>query len=208
MRYGERIRIVGNPMAKDEPLDASGGEKPLHLESCPRTVTDFAVQSRHQLVVMTEKEAHSTAWRIVDPDPLKRGGLEGQPIPADQPVVIEHVDTHQALCCEPYAHINDFGKESEVSAHNECSKGSSHRLSGFHQGIPEVFKEKRCMDENVWHIAHGTKVEELPFTDHGSQAARCVLEKALRHCAKHGDNVSHVLERVRAIHFRSLLRQI
>lgn len=64
LHYGEKLRIMANPMVQGEALDASGGSRALCLYSRPVTTTHFAKLSRHQLVAFTDHAGYDSVWQV------------------------------------------------------------------------------------------------------------------------------------------------
>ena len=64
LHYGEKLRIMANPMVQGEALDASGGSRALYLYSRPVTTTHFAKLSRHQLVAFTDHAGYDSVWQV------------------------------------------------------------------------------------------------------------------------------------------------
>ena len=65
LHYGQKLRIVANPMVQGETLDGLGGSRPLYLYSRPVGTTHFAKYSRHQLVAFTDRASYDTVWQVV-----------------------------------------------------------------------------------------------------------------------------------------------
>lgn len=65
LHYGQKLRIVANPMVQGEMLDGIGGSRPLYLYSRPVGTTHFAKYSRHQLVAFTDRASYDSVWQVV-----------------------------------------------------------------------------------------------------------------------------------------------
>lgn len=65
LHYGQKLRIVANPMVQGETLDGSGGSRPLYLYSRPVGTTHFAKYSRHQLVAFTDRASYDSVWQVI-----------------------------------------------------------------------------------------------------------------------------------------------
>ena len=63
LHYGQKLRIVANPMVQGEMLDGVGGSRPLYLYSRPAGTTHFAKYSRHQLVAFTDRASYDSVWQ-------------------------------------------------------------------------------------------------------------------------------------------------
>lgn len=64
LHYGQKLRIIANPMVQGETLDGVGGSRPLYLYSRPVGTTHFAKFSRHQLVALTDRASYDTVWQV------------------------------------------------------------------------------------------------------------------------------------------------
>lgn len=64
LHYGQKLRIIANPMVQGETLDGLGGSRPLYLYSRPVGTTHFAKFSRHQLVALTDRASYDTVWQV------------------------------------------------------------------------------------------------------------------------------------------------
>lgn len=64
LHYGQKLRIMANPMVQGESLDASGGSRALYLYSRHVSTTHFAKLSRHQLVAFTDRASYDSVWQV------------------------------------------------------------------------------------------------------------------------------------------------
>lgn len=64
LHYGQKLRLVANPMVQGETLDGVGGSRPLYLYSRPVGTTHFAKFSRHQLVAFTDRASYDSVWQV------------------------------------------------------------------------------------------------------------------------------------------------
>ena len=64
LHYGQKLRIVANPMTQGECLDGLGGTRPLYLYSRPVGTTHFAKFSRHQLVAFTDRASYDSVRQV------------------------------------------------------------------------------------------------------------------------------------------------
>jgi hypothetical protein len=67
---------------------------------------------------MTAKNIYNTVWKIIHPNPNFRSTSLGQPVAANEPVMIEHCATCHSLASDNINYRNDFGMEFEVSVHS------------------------------------------------------------------------------------------
>ena len=65
LHYGQKLRILANPMVQGETLDGFGGSRPLYLYSRPVGTTHFAKYSRHQLVAFTDRASYDSVWQVI-----------------------------------------------------------------------------------------------------------------------------------------------
>ncbi|KAL3160109.1 hypothetical protein ABBQ32_010887 [Trebouxia sp. C0010 RCD-2024] len=150
LHYGQKLRIVANPMVQGEVLDGAGGSRPLYLYSRPIGTTHFAKYSRHQLVAFTDRASYDSVWQIVAVDPGQRGDL----------------------CLEQqHGFVNDFGNQLEVSAHSSFSKGQKSVCDMQRLGQTQGQLDKLQEEPNHWTFLTGTIVASLPISsDHGAGA--------------------------------------
>jgi len=188
LHYGQKFKIIANPMIVGEPLDRDGVEDPLYLRSMAVSTTNFAKFSRHQEVVLTNDAGFNTIWTVLCPDPAKRLVSEGSPVMAGAPVILCHAATNQYLCCEDKKYPNDFGTELEVSAHTTASLKVAFRLQGLIDGKPEHLSERPSYDSNVWHIVNGDNVKVLPAHQPSQFVVEKLLTKLLTNLNKQGSN--------------------
>lgn len=80
------------------------------------------------------------------------------PVPANQPVVIQHRSTKQALAADPkYTDINDFGSELEVTCHNHFGNGKLDALSAEMRGTTTPATTARLeKSPNFWQFRTST----------------------------------------------------
>ena len=71
LHYGQKLRIIANPMCQGECLDGLGGTRPLYLYSRPVGTTHFAKLSRHQLVAFTDRASYDSVWQVSLYSPLR-----------------------------------------------------------------------------------------------------------------------------------------
>lgn len=58
---------------------------------------------------------------MVHVDPTLRNSVEGHPVKANDPIIIEHCATSKFLASDKINYRNDFGSEFEVSVHSYCT---------------------------------------------------------------------------------------
>ena len=77
---------------------------------------------------MVTKNIYNTVWRILHTDPNRRTPSIGEPVLANDPVLIEHCATSHYLASDNIEYRNDFGTEFEVSVHSHATKNKSQSL--------------------------------------------------------------------------------
>lgn len=99
--------------------------QPAWLHSEPTSVNSFAKLAKHdqQVSVSTSGHTHETKWVCQFKDINQRFEMEGQKVPANAEVVIQHCATRNSLRSDnSLGNVhNDFGKECEVSCHAQIS---------------------------------------------------------------------------------------
>ena len=78
---------------------------------------------------MIAKNIYNTVWRIVHVNPNLRVSSEGQPVPANDEILIEHCATAQFLSSDKIKYGNEFGMEYEVSVCSHTSNNKSQALN-------------------------------------------------------------------------------
>lgn len=78
---------------------------------------------------MHTKNTFNGTWIIDYVDPNYRFEMQGEKIPANEPVLIRHCHTSHFLASDLVKYKNDFGAEYEVSVHSFASKNKSQNLS-------------------------------------------------------------------------------
>lgn len=112
----------GQPLRYTQPFylkttDGNGGN--LFLQSDTFDFTKCAFRTRHQEVLLVPNPSYLAQWRIIYFNPLLRMEYENMPVPANIPVLINHVYTNQNLCVEDEARLirTVFSMDYEVSVH-------------------------------------------------------------------------------------------
>eukprot|EP00879_Flechtneria_rotunda_P021613 GHRR01022780.1.p1 GENE.GHRR01022780.1~~GHRR01022780.1.p1 ORF type:complete len:394 (+),score=136.20 GHRR01022780.1:107-1288(+) len=178
LHYGQKMRLLANPMAQAEPLDAAGGEQPLALYSRPISVNCAARYSRHQLVAYTWKPtSYDSVWQVQPIDPADRLAAEGVEVAAGAPLLLVHCATQKPLNVEIcVTHPDDFGIELEVSAHAVMTSGKQLALEHALRGETKRTLPKPQLSSNHWMFVTGSLVATLPP---GTQAAVEQLERLI-----------------------------
>jgi len=112
----------------------------------------FARFSRNQEVCLHVKPEFNTVWRIVPGEGAAKNRA-GQPVMANERILLSHVATNQFLSTDNIAYRNDFGNEMEVSAMSASTKSKTQMLAGEYNG--EKVREdvgKAVAPTNYWTI--------------------------------------------------------
>ena len=118
---------------------------------------------------MIAKSIYNTAWKVVHSNPNLRVSSLGQPVKANEPVLIEHCATAQFLASDKIAYGNDFGVEYEVSVRSHTTNNKTQALSLEKVGKLTVDQPtKHQLDLNIWFIQTAAEpslaepIEEAP----------------------------------------------
>ena len=117
---------------------------------------------------MSSKESYNGTWVIDYLDPNFRFEKQGEPVQANDPLLIRHCATSQYLGSDLKKVKNEFGQEFEVSVNSFATKNRSQNLALEGQGkitgdLPTKFQE----DQNVFYLVtspspqYAVAIEEL-----------------------------------------------
>ncbi len=120
VRYGQKIQLPANPYIS---------AKPLYLHSNPVSPQSFARFSRNQEVCLIVKNIYNTVWKIAHADPNLRIPTQGQPLVANEPIILEHCATAHFLASDKLNYRNDFGTEYEVCVHSYATANKTQQLT-------------------------------------------------------------------------------
>lgn len=142
IRYGQKVRIVGNPHCHS---------KKLAVGSMPHGPAAHSPISRNQEASMHCHDSYNNVWVVDHCDPNCRFEMQGEPIKASEPILIRHCQTQQYLAGDSKSFKNDFGTEFEVSAHSFCNQNKTQNLALESRGnitvdVPTRFQN----DQNVF----------------------------------------------------------
>lgn len=124
--YREDSRIPNSiPLTYGEPFFICTipevGNLKLHTEY--KTVFKYARKSKHQEVTLVPETSGRTLWRALFKNPQFRMEMEGQYVPINTDVIINHIYTNQHLALEPdYIVRTVFGVEKEISGHSHTDQ--------------------------------------------------------------------------------------
>ena len=100
---------------------------------------------------MTVKKCYNTVWVAEHPDPNTWIEYVGQPIQANEKVLITHCATRHQLASDTYKYVNDFGSEREVNCHSYATKNKSQNLALESSGsIGSDASTKFQQSQNLW----------------------------------------------------------
>ena len=98
-----------------------GGE--LYLHSDTASFAKDAKYSRQQEVLLVSPASYFCAWTLLCVAKRDRLELEGESVPANTVVLINHCKTnHNLACLSQYSYRTMFGREHEVTAHTHYTK--------------------------------------------------------------------------------------
>ncbi|KAI9332890.1 hypothetical protein DFJ73DRAFT_53868 [Zopfochytrium polystomum] len=110
-RYGQKLGVVASAALVD---------RPMFLGSEFKSFASFASKSKEQQAYLSFRQDNRSSWRIVFTDPHMQPEMEGQPVEADTPFLLQHCLTGSFLSSESSSKTmirNDFGVEWEVDCH-------------------------------------------------------------------------------------------
>ncbi|KAF4751015.1 hypothetical protein FOZ62_019328, partial [Perkinsus olseni] len=142
VRYGDEVRLRLRGFVPDSDC---------YLYSEMVSALAASKCSRKQEVGALEKPAGNTRWQILHPDGKMRFETEGEPIKADQPVVIKHLSSGSYLASDKIKQMNIFGAENEVHAHCYYSTNKTHNMNSEKKGeITGDYALRRHGPQNIW----------------------------------------------------------
>ncbi|KAF4656364.1 hypothetical protein FOZ61_007014 [Perkinsus olseni] len=142
VRYGDEVRLRLRSFVPDSDC---------YLYSEMVSALAASKCSRKQEVGALDKPAGNTRWQILHPDGKMRFETEGEPIKADQPVVIKHLSSGSYLASDKIKQMNIFGAENEVHAHCYYSTNKTHNMNSEKKGeITGDYALRRHGPQNIW----------------------------------------------------------
>ncbi|KAF4702832.1 hypothetical protein FOZ62_022147 [Perkinsus olseni] len=145
VRYGDEVRLRLRGFIPDSDC---------YLYSEMVSALAASKCSRKQEVGALDKPAGNTRWQILHPDGKMRFETEGEPIKADQPVVIKHLSTGSYLASDKIKQMNIFGAENEVHAHCYYSTNKTHNMNSEKKGeITGDYALRRHELQNIWQLS-------------------------------------------------------
>jgi len=140
LHYGEPFHLVCNDsLLVDERTQML--KAPMYLSSIMKSDRKASAVSNSQLVYMGSKADSTAVWKVQKPVCGKDGATErlladGDAVPANAPVTLQHRSTSQNLCADPKVKdMSDFGEELEVCAALQNHTGKSHQLVSEFSGL-------------------------------------------------------------------------
>lgn len=150
VRPGDQVRL-GQPFRLRAHDQLAPGQT-MFLNTQPVSTTSFSKMTRNQEVVCAPTPpTHDTVWTVQYKDISKRFEMEGQPVPTNAEVVIQHAATRAALSSDKKEMFNDFGKEFEVCGKSNVSVNKKQGLYQEKQGFTTTDIPVRAEDSrNHW----------------------------------------------------------
>jgi len=156
LHFGEPFHLVCNEsLLVDERTNML--KSPMYLSSVMKSDRKASPVSNSQLVYMGSKPDSTSVWKVQkcvsgSDGATKRLLAEGEAVPIDEPVAVQHRSTSQNLCADPgISTVTDFGSELEVCCNLQALTGKSHQLvsefSGLSTGDTAARSEK---DTSQW----------------------------------------------------------
>jgi len=144
LRYGQKIRL--------ESTTHLFGKK-TYLHSCQISPLAFARFSRNQEVCMITRNVYNTVWKVVHANPSLRISSVGEPVRANEELIIEHCATAQFLSSDKIQYGNEFGTEYEVSVCSQTTNNKSQQLNLEKVGKLTVDQPTKLnLDQNIWYL--------------------------------------------------------
>ena len=85
----------------------------------------------------------------------------GQPVGADDSVLLKHEMTNQWLAADTKPYTNTFGQEFEVMAHNFLVQNKSQNLIQEKRGMTTIDVPSRAQkEENLWLLVGAVSAEQ------------------------------------------------
>eukprot|EP00164_Ancoracysta_twista_P004453 GFYU01006007.1.p1 GENE.GFYU01006007.1~~GFYU01006007.1.p1 ORF type:complete len:406 (-),score=144.66 GFYU01006007.1:561-1778(-) len=114
--YGQKFALVTTDHLTKEPA---------YLHSCRVSIHSYAKYSRKQEVSISTQNNWCCQWEILTVDPNIRFEVEGTPVPANTPIIVNHVATNCHLGSDKIRYANDFGNEFEAHTHTYTDIGKA-----------------------------------------------------------------------------------
>ena len=115
--FGEQFSLVAT--------DPFGLERNLHSQriSLHGGASLISGKQSVSLAPASDKPNHDHAWEVLCIDPSYRLETEGQPVPANAPILLRHVASHQLLAVlDTHLVRSELGAEPEVVCHTFLSQ--------------------------------------------------------------------------------------
>lgn len=142
LRYNQKVRLTSSPY-----LHA----KKLFLSSRPATTQNYSPVTRQQEVTVHSKSDFNTVWEVEHVNPNVRFENAGQPVRANEAILLKHVSTHHYISSDEKPIKNDYGQEYEVSVYSTATNNKSQNLALEQTGkVTRDFPSKFQQDQNIW----------------------------------------------------------
>uniref|UniRef100_A0A7S2QFJ9 MIR domain-containing protein n=1 Tax=Zooxanthella nutricula TaxID=1333877 RepID=A0A7S2QFJ9_9DINO len=150
VHYGQEVRFALAPFCRKMPA-------PAYLHSEMVTALAAAKFSRHQEVTSLSERIGETKWKVLYPDVNQRFEMDGEPVLAGSPVVLQHVQTGSFLASDDIPYHNIFGQENEVHCHHYLSLNKTQNLTSEKKGdITGDYALRRQGLPNIWTVRTAT----------------------------------------------------
>jgi len=151
VHFGQNVRLKMEPFSQ---LPAT-----VYMHSELVTALAAAKFSRHQEVTAITEPSGETKWQFLFPDVNVRPEMDGEPVPAGEPLVIRHIQTGSFLASDEIPYQNMFGQEFEVHCFAYFSLSKTQNLTGEKKGeiLGDTPLRKHGMP-NIWSVlteSHG-----------------------------------------------------
>lgn len=118
-RYEERDGFVGQVLHYGQKIKFSCNsqfyKRKLYLHSCHSSPSVHAPVTRNQEVCMTLKDVYDCVWEVEHIDPKVRFEMYGEPVQANDPILIKHSNTNHFLASDTVPYKNQYEGEFECN---------------------------------------------------------------------------------------------
>ncbi|KAI6660201.1 hypothetical protein LOD99_10479 [Oopsacas minuta] len=116
----------GDPVRFNQPFYLKTQEGPggdLYLHSDTASFSKDAKKSRQQEVLLVSPASYFCAWKILCVRERDRLETEGETVPANSIILLNHCRTNQNLSClSQFSYKTNFGLEHEITAHTHYTQ--------------------------------------------------------------------------------------
>jgi len=119
IRYGQKVKIEMSPYMY---------RKKLYLGSTTQSSQCYSPESRKQEASAHSIDHYNCTWVLETLDPNFRFEMQGEPVKANEPMLIRHAQTGHYLASDSVRHGNEFGGEWEVMCHSFSTQNKTQNL--------------------------------------------------------------------------------